>query len=175
MHACRDEDHSGIVDGKLFVSRSCAPPLLEPIDASLDHIALVVASFVERYSPYPVRTRGNDWLDAAPAQCGSQSRAVVAFVAGQAFWPQPRATATDALDLTGIDEPHELRRVMFLPSFRSRYARVSRLSSRSPATAPSIAAAGRRALLRAKLDPRTWREGLLWDASQSRARWGSGN
>ena len=50
MHARCDEDHGGVVDGKLFVSRSDAPPLLEPIDASLDHVALAVASFVERYA-----------------------------------------------------------------------------------------------------------------------------
>lgn len=71
MHACCNEDHGDVVGGELFVSRSYPPPLLEPIDASLDHVALAVASFVESYGPYPVRTRGNDWLDAAPAQRGS--------------------------------------------------------------------------------------------------------
>ena len=71
MYACGDEDHSDVVGGELFVSRSYAPPLLESIDASFDHIALAVPSFVERCGPYPVGTRGNDWLDAAPAQCGS--------------------------------------------------------------------------------------------------------
>lgn len=71
MHGCCNEDHGDVVGGKFFVSRSYTPPLLEPIDASLDHIALPVAGSVEVYDPYPVRTRWNDWLDAASAQCGS--------------------------------------------------------------------------------------------------------
>jgi hypothetical protein len=119
--------------------------VLEPIDASLDHFALAVASFVERYAPYPVRTRGDDWLDATLAQCGSQSCAVVAFVAGQAFWAQPRAPATDAFDRAVVDESHELRRVVFLAAGEREHERVALAISAQMdfCTEPSSAAAER--------------------------------
>lgn len=47
MHAGGNEDYGSVVDGKLFVSRCDASPLLEPVDAAFDDISLAIALFIE--------------------------------------------------------------------------------------------------------------------------------
>ena len=145
MHTCCNKDHRSVVGGKFFVSRRYASPLLEAIDASLNNVAPAVTSFVERYGPFPVGTRGNDRLDAALAQGRSQSRTVVAFVAGQSCWTQPWAAATDPLNRTGIDEAYELRRVVLLTAGEREDERVAFAISAQMdfCTEPSSAAAER--------------------------------
>jgi hypothetical protein len=93
-----DHDHRPIVGGALFVAGSQAPPLLEAVDAALDHVAACVGRLVEgERATWPfvashplIAALGNGVRDVPLAQEPPTARVAVAFVSDDAIRPSAR-------------------------------------------------------------------------------------
>jgi len=76
-------DGSQEVSGE-FVVTSCDPPeILEPAEATLDHITPFIGALAEAVEGYPVGFIRNDGLGAAIDDVSAKAVAVVAFVANE--------------------------------------------------------------------------------------------
>jgi hypothetical protein len=96
------DNHCPIIDGSLLVAGGHAPPLFEPINAALDHIAPRIGRLVK--DEWTTRSSGpmgaliaalwNRVFDLPPAEQASTARIAIALVGDDAIWAPPRAPAS---------------------------------------------------------------------------------
>jgi hypothetical protein len=112
-----DGHHRQVVDRQLLVARRHAAVLLEPIDASLNLVALAVELAVEVPLSWLVRLGRDNGLDAPAPRRLARFATAIALVADDLVGAQARASLADALDRALIEE--DLKLAQFVSLARS--------------------------------------------------------
>jgi hypothetical protein len=125
-HRTDDQKHRYVVHGVLFVARRETTPVLELVEAPLDHISASVALNVDCYFAFTVTTGGNYRRYTPRTQGFAYLTAVVAFVAGKIDGVLPRTPAPDSLYFGHVHESQQVWCIMF---FAASYLESERVSA----------------------------------------------
>ena len=114
-------DHTEVVGRALFLARSNAPELFEPVDQTLDEVAATVGGAVEVWLPTLVALARDHRPEMTSAQAAPCGRATVAFVAGHTPRPQTGSAPTGTSDRALVQQ--RLERNLLMPLTASQHCR----------------------------------------------------